>query len=617
MPGGRAWDVAAILVSWFGGLLLVGDAATVRGLSDDATFLHFVAGCVLSLALWWRRRHPITVTIFLTAASVVADGAGIAALIGLYTVISLRRGRPVVLLVLFNLIGGIAYALIYPDPTLPPAAGPVVGFMLTVAILAATVALGMAARSRRELVESLRERAARAEAEAALRAERHRALERERIAREMHDALAHRISMVSLHAGALQIRPDLTPEEVAKAAATIRDSAHHALEDLREILGVLRAGPGDSLRPQPDVSHLGDLISEARAAGVQVTATNRLGDRPLSASLGRTVYRLVQEGLTNAGKHAPGSPVTLLLDQTTTGELRIHVSNPLPLTSRRPTTPGVRPGSRSSLPASGSSALRSSALGSALGSSALGSSPSGSSASGPSALGPSAQGSSALGSSALGSPSPATSPPLSPGETGSHEGGPVPSGEAGFRAGGRGSSSGASSGSGGMGSPGEVQSGEAGLRASWTAGPDRGPAVTSAFLSGIGPAVTSAFPSGIGPAVTSAFPSGIGPAVTSAFPSGIRPAVTSASPFGIGPAVTSASPSGIGPAVTSAFPSGIGPAGSGAESVIPGAGSGLVGLAERVELAGGRLRHGVRGDPRAGLTFDLEAWLPWPTPSGS
>ncbi|MFD1369820.1 sensor histidine kinase [Actinoplanes sichuanensis] len=429
LSGGRAWDVAAILVSWFGGLLLIGDAATVRGLSDDAVFLHFVAGCAVSLALWWRRSHPMGVAIFLLAASVVTDGAGIAALIGLYTVISLRRGRPVVVLILFQLVGGIAYSLIYPDPTLSPAESSVVSFVLTVAILAATVALGVAARSRRELIESLRERATRAEAEAHLRAEQQRARERERIAREMHDALAHRISMVSLHAGALQIRPDLTPEEVAKAAATIRDSAHHALEDLREILGVLRAGPADARRPQPDVSHLSELLADARAAGLTVTAANRLDGLRLSASLGRTIYRLVQEGLTNAGKHAPGSPVTLLLDQTPGGDLHVHVSNPLPPVNR-PSTVGGRPGSR------------------------------------PSRM-PDANG----------------------------------------------------------GAP----------QVGW-----------------------------------------------------------------------SSEPNGDVPV-----------GGGGLGTAVPGAGSGLLGLTERVELLGGRMRYGVRGDPRAGLTFDLEAWVPWPTPSGS
>jgi signal transduction histidine kinase len=326
LTSGRAWDIAAILVSWFGGLLLVGEAAEVRKLSDDDVFLLFVAGCVFSLALWWRRGHPVAVAVFLTVAAVITDGAGLAALIALYTLVERRRGRVVVVLTLFNFAAGMAYSVIYPDP----AVSHLVMFLLNVAILAATLALGVAARSRRELVDSLRERTARAEEAALLRADRLRALERERIAREMHDSLAHRISMVSLHAGALQIRPDLTPEEVATAAATIRDSAHHALEDLREILGVLRAGPGDALRPQPGLGHLEELVADARKAGVPVTVSGHLDGLPAGATLGRTVYRLVQEGLTNAGKHAAGSPVTLLVERAPDGDLHVLVSNPLP-----------------------------------------------------------------------------------------------------------------------------------------------------------------------------------------------------------------------------------------------------------------------------------------------
>jgi hypothetical protein len=98
LPAGRGWDVTAILVSCFGGLVLLGEAAEIRDLSEEALFLHFVAGCVLSVALWWRRSHPMAVAIFLAAVSVVADGAGVAGLIGLYTVVSLRRGLPVVVM---------------------------------------------------------------------------------------------------------------------------------------------------------------------------------------------------------------------------------------------------------------------------------------------------------------------------------------------------------------------------------------------------------------------------------------------------------------------------------------------------------------------------------------
>ncbi|MDI6101078.1 histidine kinase [Actinoplanes sp. NEAU-A12] len=336
---GRAWDITAILVSWFGGLVLVGEAQSVRNLSDNDVFLLFVAGCLFSLALWWRRSRPVPVAVLLLIGSLITDAAGLAALIALSTVVAVRRGRVIVVLTLLHAVTAITYAVIYADEAVPH----LVSLLLTVAILATTIALGVAARARQELIDSLRERTVRAEEEARLRADRLRALERERIAREMHDSLAHRISMVSLHAGALQIRPDLTPDEVAKAATTIRDSAHQALEDLREILGVLRAGEGEALRPQPDLRHLDELVADAREAGVPVTVTDRLDGLPAGASLGRTVYRLVQEGLTNAGKHAAGVPVSLVLDRTADGEVHVLVSNPLRV-SARTAVPGAGSG---------------------------------------------------------------------------------------------------------------------------------------------------------------------------------------------------------------------------------------------------------------------------------
>ncbi|GIE87642.1 sensor histidine kinase [Actinoplanes regularis] len=327
--GARAFDLTAIAASGFGALLLAAEAEASGRISGDATFGSLLLAGAASLALWWRRAHPVAVAVLLVPVAVVTDFASVAVLIALYTLITRRRGRVIPVVLVLHLLAGVAYSLIRPDPDLSAA----LELVLSAAILTATVAVAVAMRARRDLVEVLRERAARAEEEARIRAERLRAEERERIAREMHDALAHRISLVSLHAGALVIRPDLTPEEVDKAARTIRDSAHQALEDLREILGVLRAGPrdpGDRLRPQPDLEHVGDLIADARAAGVPVEFTDDAGGVPPGAAVGRTVYRLVQEGLTNAGKHACGTTVRVTLSRLDTGTLHVLVTNPLP-----------------------------------------------------------------------------------------------------------------------------------------------------------------------------------------------------------------------------------------------------------------------------------------------
>ncbi|HTW13302.1 MAG TPA: histidine kinase [Solirubrobacteraceae bacterium] len=196
-------------------------------------------------------------------------------------------------------------------------------------LLVAALAFGSFVRVRRQLVLSLHERAHRLQSEQELRVREAQLAERARIAREMHDVLAHRISLVSVHAGALEFNPGASPEEIARAASVIRISARAAQEELREVIGVLRADPeGEDVQPpQPTLANLGGLIEESRHAGMQVTLDSRLLDRNLPVVAGRTAYRVVQEGLTNARKHAPGQPVSILLAGEPGNVLRVEIVN--------------------------------------------------------------------------------------------------------------------------------------------------------------------------------------------------------------------------------------------------------------------------------------------------
>jgi signal transduction histidine kinase len=194
--------------------------------------------------------------------------------------------------------------------------------VITVAILGWGAYIG----SRRELIWSFRHRAERAEAEQELRIAQARGNERQRIAREMHDVLAHRISLISMHAGALAYRTDLAPEQVRETASLVSDKAHEALAELREVLGVLRAA--EPTRPQPTLVDLRELVAEAEATGMRVVLDDTVPDpAAVPDRIGRTVYRLVQEGLTNARKHAPGSPVTVEVRGAPDGWLRVVVRN--------------------------------------------------------------------------------------------------------------------------------------------------------------------------------------------------------------------------------------------------------------------------------------------------
>jgi signal transduction histidine kinase len=203
--------------------------------------------------------------------------------------------------------------------------------LLVIVAEAALVGWGQLSQARRALLDSLRERASRAEAEQARHVAEARAAERASIAREMHDVLAHRLSLLATYAGALEYRPDAPPEQLARAAGVVRASTHQALDELRWVISVLRDDDPDAMaRPLPGIADLGLLVAESRDAGTPVEMADRISrPRDLPDALGRTVYRVVQEGLTNARKHAPGSPVRLLLDGHPGDRLLVELANPV------------------------------------------------------------------------------------------------------------------------------------------------------------------------------------------------------------------------------------------------------------------------------------------------
>ena len=161
--------------------------------------------------------------------------------------------------------------------------------------------------ARHELLQDLRDRAERAERERYLLAEQARADERARLAAEMHDVVTHRISLMVLQAGALGITA--ADEDTKQAAEELRAAGCQALDELRDLVGILRTEPGADADQTPSVSALPALIAESAAAGGPAELIEE-GDRSLASPVvGRTAYRIVREGLTNARKHAPGSRV--------------------------------------------------------------------------------------------------------------------------------------------------------------------------------------------------------------------------------------------------------------------------------------------------------------------
>ncbi|GAB2625762.1 histidine kinase [Streptomyces capparidis] len=335
----RDWlvDLAMFVLAALFGLMVASDPATRESVSPELLLADQIAGAAACAALWLRRRWPVGLAVALTPLGTFSDMAGGPQVVALFTV-AVHRPLPVTAAVVgANLVTVPVYAAVRPTPDMPFAVLLVLGLAIT---LAAT-GWGMFVRARRQLVFSLRERARRAESEAQLRAERAQREAREQIAREMHDVLAHRLSLLSVHAGALEYRPGAPPEEVARAAGVIRDSAHQALQDLREVIGVLRAPVGRAAgdggegwaeeRPQPTLAALPRLVEESVRAGARITLRDRLPDPAgVPDAVGRSAYRIVQEALTNARKHAPGAATTVTVAGGPGDGLTVEVRNPLP-----------------------------------------------------------------------------------------------------------------------------------------------------------------------------------------------------------------------------------------------------------------------------------------------
>ncbi|NAZ87092.1 sensor histidine kinase, partial [Kineococcus indalonis] len=354
-----AGDACLVLVCLAVGLVLLGaelDPGTgprVRG--DAALFLDLLLGAPACFALFARRRAPVLVAALLVVLSAVSTFVAVPSLVALFGVAARRRWPAVAAVAAGTVLAGTVHALLWPEPGFPAWGAP----LLLLGLVVPVAGWGMYVRTRHQLLASLREQAERARAEQEMRVRQARTTERARIAREMHDVLAHRLSLVSMHAGALEFRPDADPADVARAAGVIRAGTHEALEDLRDILGVLRAeevtaaGAEEARgRPQPVLADLSELVGEARAAGSRVRLDLELPARAEAPALvGRTAFRVVQEGLTNARKHAagrevrvlvrgaPGHGLEVVVDDVAEGALPVFPG--APATARVPGRPGT------------------------------------------------------------------------------------------------------------------------------------------------------------------------------------------------------------------------------------------------------------------------------------
>jgi signal transduction histidine kinase len=314
--------VAVSLAAW----LPIADA---QGDHPELFALDVAVALVAYVAVFFRRRWPVPVAVFtgvLSAFSPMSSGPAVLAAVSVATG---RRLWQIGLVGAVSMVAGQTVVRVQPGQGDDPE-------WLTITVnaifTAGVLGWGMYIGSRRELLWTLRHRAERAEAEQELRVAQARANERADIAREMHDVLAHRISQISMNAGALAFREDLTAEQMRSNAAVIQSTAHEALTDLRGVLGVLRdVRTGEPLdQPQPTYADLPQLVSTAQASGLNIDFVDLVeAERPVPDVVGRTVYRIVQEGITNARKHAPGARLTIQVSGSPEDGVDVVLRNPL------------------------------------------------------------------------------------------------------------------------------------------------------------------------------------------------------------------------------------------------------------------------------------------------
>ncbi|WP_127552872.1 sensor histidine kinase [Actinoplanes sp. OR16] len=337
----RDWAVDALCFAlgvgsavWLTADLLSGNPSLANELIDAPTWLVLVDGVLAvagGIALWWRRRFLTPLALYVLVLAFFSVASGITLLILVFAVALHRRFTVLAAYVAAAWCANTVFSLLRTEM-----GADFWGTFWWGNVMVMIAALwGMLVRSRRQLIVSWRDRAERAESEQQLRVAQARVLERTRIAREMHDVLAHRISLLSLHAGALEFRPGAPPEEIAGAAAVVRSSANQAMHDLRAVIGVLRTThAGDDSapeRPQPTLSALPALVDESRSAGIRVRLDVTTEAEAVPQVTGRAAYRIVQEGLTNARKHASGVAVSVAVRGGPAEGLTIEVRNPMPV----------------------------------------------------------------------------------------------------------------------------------------------------------------------------------------------------------------------------------------------------------------------------------------------
>jgi len=313
-------------------MLVVAPATTLLSQSTvyDAQRVSGWLGVLLIAPLAWRRVAPtascaavytvaLIQMLFITPVALPAD---LVVLIALYSV-TVHGPRWAHRVAIGGALVGAIVLMAASRPLADPVATLAIGaFTMTLSL--AVWSFGLARRSRRETIEALVDRAQRLETERDQQARLATAAERARIAREMHDIVAHSLTVMIAQADGGRYAADADPPAATRALSTIAETGRAALTDMRRLLGVLRDDPASqrddrpvlgTTAPQPAADDLESLVEQVRASGVQVSMVRMGTPRALPPGVGLTVYRIAQEALTNVLKHAGPEPVATVMVQ--------------------------------------------------------------------------------------------------------------------------------------------------------------------------------------------------------------------------------------------------------------------------------------------------------------
>ena len=323
-PGPGAWVVAVLGFLYCCQPLAIPLVNPSRHLDPGLVAMLLVPGLVAMLLLVWLRRAPITVAVSLAGLWLLSPAVLGPAMAAQAHIARHRRGIDAIA-VACVLIAAKSVLMLRDSPN--NSATRIEVFISATGVIIALL-VGLLGRSttdanqQRAAAQAARQDAWEAQLNEA------RLLERERIAREMHDVVAHRISLIALHAGALAHHMRSDKGEAGDLARAIQINAQSSLDELRTMLARLRGTAAPPEPPQPTLSGLDALLADTRSAGQQVAVELDGDPAEVPDRVSRHAYRIVQEGLTNARKHAPGSPVALSL-RTTTDRLQVVVRNRL------------------------------------------------------------------------------------------------------------------------------------------------------------------------------------------------------------------------------------------------------------------------------------------------